>query len=225
MSELWLDLLPILAVMFISPARTLGVILLLHTPKQAVTASAYVLGMIGAMTGQGVLLSLLMHVVGLTVERRGGELMTVVSALFVVVGLILLSGAGKFLAHDDDDKAPPEWFSKIEVMSPSQAFKLGVGWLMVSPKQWALVLTAVAVIFTSFLAPLISLLNFFIFTLLVQTVFFIIIGIHLLMPHRSQRILDMLFAWIKRNLRVMAIVLFGFFGLFFLIKGLIGLIG
>ena len=59
MSELWANLLPILAVMFISPARTLAVILLLHTPKRAVTALAYVLGMIGAMMIQGVLLGFL----------------------------------------------------------------------------------------------------------------------------------------------------------------------
>ena len=56
MAELWLNLLPILLVMFISPARTLAVILLLHTPKKTLTAFTYVLGMIGAMMVQGILL-------------------------------------------------------------------------------------------------------------------------------------------------------------------------
>ncbi len=177
------------------------------------------------MMAQGFLLGILMNVVGLTVERRGGDLMTVVSVLFVVVGLILLSGAGKFLAHDDDDKAPPEWFNKIETMAPTQAFKLGVGWLMVSPKQWALVLTAVAVIYSAFLPPILSILNFFIFTMLVQTMFFVIISIHLLIPQRSQEILDALLVWIKRNLRAVVVGLFGFFGLSFLIKGIFGLMG
>ena len=225
LADLWVNLLPILAVMFISPARTLAVILLLHTPKKSVTAFAYVVGMISAMMVQGLLLGFLMTMVGLTVERRGGDLMTVVSILFIVTGIILLSGAAKFMANDDDDKAPPDWFAKIEIMSPAQALKLGFGWLMVSPKQWVLVLTAVAVIFTAYLPPLISALNFFVFTLLVQTVFFVIIGISVLMPNRSQKILDSLFAWLKKHLMALAIGIFGFFGIFFLLKGLVSLAG
>jgi len=38
MTDLWLALLPILLAMLISPARTIAVILLLHTPKHALTA-------------------------------------------------------------------------------------------------------------------------------------------------------------------------------------------
>jgi hypothetical protein len=225
MADLWINLLPILAVMFISPARTLAVILLLHTPKKGVTAFSYVVGMICSMMVQGLLLGFLMTVVGLTVERRGGDLTTVVSIVFVVVGIILLAGASKFIFQDDDDKAPPDWFEKIETMSPTQALKLGFGWLMVSPKQWVLVLTAVAVIFTAYLPPAASAVNFFIFTLLVQTVFFVIIGLHTLMPSRSERILDTLFVWLKKHLRAVAIGIFGFFGIFFLIKGFTGLVG
>ena len=70
-----------------------------------------------------------MSVVGLTVERRGGDLATVVSILFVVTGIILLVGGSKFIFQDDDDKAPPDWLAKIELMSPSQAVKIGV-WLV-----------------------------------------------------------------------------------------------
>ena len=222
---MWANLLPILAVMFISPARTLAVILLLHTPKKAVTALAYIVGMISAMMVQGVLLGFLMSLVGLTVDRRGGDLATVVSILFVVTGIILLVGALKFIFRDDDDKAPPDWLAKIEMMSPAQATKLGFGWLMVSPKQWVLVLTAVAVIFAAYLPPAASILNFFIFTMLVQTIFFIIIGIQVLMPKRSEKILDAVFAWLKKHLITLVIGIFGLFGLFFLVKGLLGLVG
>ena len=225
MADLWMNLLPILAVMFISPARTLAVILLLHTPRKGVTAFSYVVGMICSMMVQGLLLGFLMSIVGLTVERRGGDLMTVVSILFVVVGIILLVGASKFFFQDDDDKAPPDWFEKIETMSPTQALRLGFGWLMVSPKQWVLVLTAVAVIFSAYLPTLVSSVNFLIFTILVQTVFFIVIGIHALMPNRSERVLDALFVWLKKHLRAVAIGIFGFFGVFFLVRGFTGLVG
>lgn len=225
MSDLWLDLLPVLLAMIISPARTLAVILLLHTPKRGTTALAYVAGMICAMTVQGALLGLLMSVVGLTVERRGGDLLTVVSILFVVTGIILLTGAAKIFFQEDDDKAPPEWLAKAKTMSPADALKLGFGWLMVSPKQWVMVLTAVAVIFSAYLTPLASLVNFFIFTLLVQTVFFLVIGVDVLMPKRSEKILDGLFLWIRTHLRAVAITIFGLFGIFFVLKGLAGLVG
>lgn len=53
LTDLWMTLFPVLGVMFISPARTLVVILLLHTPKKGATAFAYVVGMSAAMMAQG----------------------------------------------------------------------------------------------------------------------------------------------------------------------------
>lgn len=225
MTELWLALLPILLAMLISPARTIAVILLLHTPKQALTAFAYVCGLVSAMLVQGILLGSLFSFVGLTMDERGPELMVVVSVMFILVGIIMLTGAAKFLfQEDDDDKPPPAWLDKIENLDPLAAFSTGFGWIMVSPKQWAFVLTAVAVIFTANLKPIASLVNFFIFSVLIQLVYFIIIGIHLLMPRRSEAILDEVFKWIKNNFRTVAITLFTGFGIFFLYKGISGLI-
>ena len=107
--------------------------------------------------------------------------------------------------EEDDDKAPPAWLEKIEFLSPRDAFSTGFGWILVSPKQWAFVLTAVAVIFTANLEPIVSLVNFFIFSVLIQLFYLIIIGLHLLMPERSGAILDSLFAWIKNNFRPVVI--------------------
>ena len=94
---------------------------------------------------------------------------------------------------------------------------------MVSPKQWAFVLTAVAVISTANLSAAGSLVNWFIFSVLIQLVYFVLIALDLLMPERSAAILDSLFGWLKRKLRAVAIGVFTLFGLFFLIKGFIGL--
>ena len=226
MTDLWLALLPILLAMLISPARTIAVILLLHTPKQALTAFTFVCGLVSSMMVQGILFGFLFSFVGLTMDERGAELTTLVSVLFILVGIIMLTGAAKFIfQEEDDDKPPPVWLEKIEQLSPSEAFSTGFGWIMVSPKQWAFVLTAVAVIFTADLDPIASLVNFFIFSVLIQLTYFLIIGIFLLMPKRSEAILDGLFNWIKNNFRPVVIVLFVGFGLFFLIMGISGLIG
>jgi threonine/homoserine/homoserine lactone efflux protein len=226
MTELWLALLPILLAMLISPARTIAVILLLHTPKGARTAFAYVSGMVTSMMVQGIILGFLLSVVGLATDSREGDLALVVSVLFVVVGIVMLTGSSKFIfQEEDDDKPPPKWLEQLESLEPRTAFATGFGWLMVSPKQWVFVLTAVAVIFTANLSVAASLLNFLLFSVLIQVVYLVLLAIYLLMPERSEAILDSLFKWLKRNLRVVAIVIFVGFGLFFLIKGLMGLAG
>ena len=226
MSDLWLALLPILLAMSISPVRTTVAILMLHTPKQAVTVFGFVSGMISAMMLQGIIFGSLFSFVGLTADQRPGDLATVVSILFIVAGIILLTGAAKFIyPEEDDDKSPPDWLTKIEHFTPKQAYVTGFGLLMASPKQWVFVVTTVAVIFTANLSVAASLINFFIFTILIQLVYFIIIAIHLAMPKRSEKILDALFVWLKKNLRVIAIVIFVGFGLFFMLKGIAGLAG
>ena len=224
MSELWLALLPILLAMLISPARTIAVILLLHTPKQVFTPFAFVCGLVSSMMIQGVIFGFLLSFVGLTMDERGAELIAIVSMLFILVGIIMLTGAAKFtFKEEDDDKAPPAWLEKIEYLSPRQAFSTGMGWILVSPKQWAFVLTAVAVIYTANLDPIGSLVNFLIFSVLIQLPYLMIIGLHLLMPNRSEAMLDSLFYWIKNNFRPVVIVIFTGFGLFFLFKGISGL--
>jgi hypothetical protein len=96
MTEMWIDLLPVLLAIMISPARTLAVILLLHTPRSTTTALSYVAGMISAMLLQGAGLGAAMSLVGLTSDERSSDLTVFVGALFVVGGLILLAGAFKF---------------------------------------------------------------------------------------------------------------------------------
>ena len=110
------------------------------------------------------------------------------------------------------------------IITPRVLFTTTFAWIMVSPKQWVFVLTAVAVIFTANLNPIQSLVNYFIFSVLIQVFYLLIIGIHLLMPRRSGAILDTFFNWIMHNFRPVVIVIFTGFGLFFLFKGISELI-
>lgn len=56
----------------------------------------------------------------------------------------------------------------IEQVPQRAASSTGFGWTMVCPKQWAFVLAAVTVIFTANLSPIQSLVNYFIFSMLIQ---------------------------------------------------------
>jgi hypothetical protein len=226
MNDMWIDLLPVLFAMMISPARTLAVILLLHTPRSTTAALSYVLGMVSAMMVQGAALGAAMNIVGLTGSDRSSDLSIFVATLFVVGGVVLLAGAFKFAtAPVSGGGSLASALEKLERIGPSGAFKIGFGWIFASPKQWVFVLTAVAVIFTAQLSVVGSLANYLLFSVLVQLAYLVIIGSYLIAQDRVSKALDAVFKWIKAQLRVSAIGLFVFFGVVFLIKGLSELAG
>ena len=218
---MWADLLPVLFAMMISPARTLAVIILLHTPKSTSTALSYVGGMVSAMVVQGAGLGAAMSLVGLTSDDRSGDLSVFVGALFLVGGIILLAGALKIAtAPASGGGSLASALDHLESVDPTAAYKVGFGWLFASPKQWVFVLTAVAVIFAADLRAVGSLANFVVFTLLVQAAYFMIIGGFALARDRVGPILDSVFGSIRAHLRPIAIGLFAGFGIIFLLKGL-----
>ena len=218
---MWSDLVPVLLAMMISPARTLAVIILLHTPRSTTTALSYVLGMISAMMIQGAGLGAAMSIVGLTSADRSSDLSIFVGALFVVSSVVLFAGAFKIAAAPKAGGGSlASALERLEHIGPSGAYKIGFGWIFASPKQWVFVLTAVAVIFTAQLPTAGSLTNYLLFTLLVQLAYLFIIGGYSVARERVSRVLDVAFGWMKTNLRTTAISLFAGFGLVFLIKGL-----
>ena len=199
MTDMWIDLLPVLFAMLISPARTLAVILLLHTPRTTATALGYVAGMVSAMMVQGAALG----------------------AGIVVGGVILLAGAFTIAtAPASGGGSLASALERLETIEPAGAYKVGFGWLLASPKQWVFVLTAVAVIFTAQLRAIGGVANFLVFTLLVQSAYLVIIAAYALAEDRIAPLLDAVFGWIKDHLRGTAIGVFAFFGIVFLLEGL-----
>jgi hypothetical protein len=226
MTDMWTDLVPVLLAMMISPARTLAVIMLLHTPRSTATALGYVAGMISAMMIQGAAFGAAMSIVGLTSADRSSDLTVFVGALFVVGAVVLFAGAFKiWTAPASGGGSLASALQRLEDIDPSGAYKIGFGWIFASPKQWVFVLTAVAVIFEAQLRPLGSLTNYLVFTLLVQIAYLLIIGAYSVARDRVSGVLDAAFGWIKTNLRTTAIGLFAGFGVVFLIKGLATLAG
>jgi len=225
MSELWIDLLPIAVAMAITPGRLIALILLLHTKHAVLTSLAFVGGMATNMLIEGLAFALIFSFTGVfDVEEAAGP-PAVIAILFVVIGVLMLVGAAKVLfTSEDEDKAPPKWLAEIESFTPGKAYKLGLSWLFVSPKQWVFTLTAVAVLFAANLEPLTSLANYLLFILIVLSLFFLLILAYIVLGDRSQAFLDRLFGWLKKNAMTIMIVVFILFGLYFLIKGITGLV-
>jgi hypothetical protein len=221
MNDIWIELLPVLFALMISPARTLALILLLHTPRSTATALSYVLGMVTAMMLQGAALGAAMSIIGLTADDRSADLSVFVGALFVVGGVILLAGAFKIAtAPATGGGSLASLLERLENLEPGGAYKIGIGWLLASPKQWVFVLTAVAIIFTAQLRTIGSLANYLLFTVLVQLAYLLIIGGFTIARAPVGRVLDSVFRWLKAHLRPTAIGIFTGFGLVFLFKGL-----
>ena len=219
MVDLWVDLLPVLFAMMISPARTLAVILLLHTPQRAVTASAYVAGMLAAMMVQGTAFGLLMRLIGLTEASASSSLETFIGTLFLVGGVILLVGAIRMARPPAGGGGALEAaIAKLESASPRAAAAVGFGWLFASPKQWVFTLTAVSVIYAAYLSPGAAIANYLVFAVLVQLVYIVIIAIAAALPGRIDALLDATFAWIRKHLRTIAVTVFTVLGVVFVLN-------
>mgnify|MGYP001819950613 CR=1 FL=1 len=226
MNELWLNLLPLVLAMAITPGRLIALILLLHSKKAVANSLAFTGGMASNMLIEGFAFALIFNLTGaFAVEGSDGP-PAIVAILYVVIGVLMLSMAAKQIFHkEDEDTAPPDWLTKIDTFTPGQSYKLGLTWLFISPKQWVFTLTAVALIFAARLDPLVSLLNYLLFILLVMALFFLIILIYIVLGERAQGFLERLFSWLKQYMQTIVLIVFVGFGLYFLVKGILALAG
>ena len=221
MSDLWLDLLPIALAMAATPGRFLALILLFHTKQAVLTSLAFVAGMASNLLIEGLAFALIFSITGVFDVEEGAGPPAILATLFVVIGILMLVGAGKMLFHkEDEDKAPPKWLAEIESFAPGKAYKLGLGWLFLSPKQWVFTLSAVAVIFAAGLDPLIALANYLLFILIILSLFLILILSYVILGDRSRKFMDVLLNWLKKNAMTILLVVLVVFGLYFLIKGI-----
>ena len=132
----------------------------------------------------------------LTDDDRSGDLSVFVGALFLVGGIVLLTGAFKIAtAPATGGGSLQSALDKLEHIEPAGAFKIGFGWLFASPKQWVFVLTAVAIIFAADLSPIRGLVNFTVFTVLVQAAYLVIIGGYLVARERVDPVLDAVYGY------------------------------
>jgi cadmium resistance protein CadD (predicted permease) len=63
------------------------------------------------------------------------------------------------------------------------------------------------------------------FILIALTLFFVLILIYIVLGERSQDFMDRLAHWLKEHAQTVMVLVFVVFGLYFLIKGLTGLVG
>jgi len=224
MPELWIDLLPLVVAMAIVPGRFLVLILLFHTKQAVANSLAFVAGMASTMLIEGLAFALIFNLTGTFAVEGSAAPPAIIAILYVVMGVLMLVVAAKqIFQKEDEDKAPPKWLAEIDSFTIGKSYKLGLGWLFISPKQWIFTLTAVAIIFAADLDPLTSLFNYLLFILIVLSLFFLLVLIYVVFGDRSQKFLDRLFKWLKEHANTIVLVVLIVFGLYFLLKGISGL--
>lgn len=226
MTELWLDLLPIAVAMAVTPGRLLALILLLKTRHAVLTSLSFVGGMATNMLIEGLIFALIFSLTGVFKVEDGAGPPLIIAILFVVIGTLLLAAAAKVLVNsEDEDKAPPQWLAEIESFTPGRAYRLGLAWLFISPKQWVFTLTAVAIIYAANLELTLSLANYLLFILIVLSLFFLLILIYVVLGDRSQAFMQGLFKWLRKHAETILVMVLVVFGLIFVVRGAYALVG
>ncbi len=217
MLELWGNLAPLIIVSAALPLQTIITLQLVRSSTRA--AFAWVAGMTTIRLVQGFLFGI---VFAATEERAGTD-----SPRFVLAGLLLIlalllyvKAFRKLLAAEDEDAPPPQWLTKAGSMSPLRAFAAGAGFMTVSVKFLVFTLGAVSAISEAHIDARLSILTFILFVLLAEIAPLAILALATASSSQSAAMLEAFSAWLRRNNRLVTIVIGVVFGTWFLLKAL-----
>ena len=156
--------------------------------------------------------------------ESGSNLIT--STLLLVVGiLMLISAVRKWRKEEDPDAPPPKWMAALSGLSALQAFGMGALLMALSIKQWVFTLSAIAVIEQGQLSLAGNVLTYLFFVLAAQSLVLAPILVSAVAPVQAAKLLDAIQGWLERNNRAIIIAASSIFGVWFLWKGIAGLIG
>ncbi len=221
--ELWSSLLPLIIGSALVPIQIVITTMLLRSPAGRVTAIAWVVGMTVVRLGQGIVFGLILGVGGTPGETSSGT-GTGISLLLLVIAIVFYVTAIKQLAGGpDEDAPPPRWMAMIEAVTPTRAFLLGVGLLLIGAKPWVFTLGAIAAIGDAGLDRAGAIVAFLVFVLLAESIHLLLVGIAYVMPRRADAVLDGVKDLLARHNRTIVIVIGAVFGTWFLVKALSGL--
>ncbi len=224
MGEVLVSLVPYIIGSALVPVQIIITVLLLKSPRQGLAKGmAYAAGMTTTRLLQGLIFGLI-FTESAEIEE-GGSKGPVISTLLLVLGLFLLITAYKQWRGEDDPDAPPsKWLTMLDGVTPLKAFGIGVALPLIGAKLWVFTLSALAVIAAAPLEQPLGAIVYLLFIVLAQSLLLIPITIRILIPKRSQSILDRFSAWLTQNNRPIVIIVSLVFGVLFLYFGISGLL-
>jgi hypothetical protein len=217
MLELWGNLAPLILVSAALPLQTIIALQLVKSSTRA--AFAWVAGMTAVRLIQGFLFGV---VFSASEERSGPDSPRfVLAALLLILALLLyVKALRKLLGAEDEDAPPPQWLTKAGSMSPLAAFAAGAGFMTVSVKFLVFTLGAISAIAEARLDARLSALMFVLFVVLAEIAPLTILALAATSSSQSVAMLDAFSAWLRRNNRLITILIGVVFGTWFLLKAL-----
>jgi hypothetical protein len=224
MGTVIVSLLPLIVGAALLPAWIIIALFLLRGKGGLLKAAVFAAGAMTVRVVQGVLFGFIFSEATDASGEGGSDLIT--STLLLVLGiLVLISAVKKWRKEEDPDAPPPKWMETLGGLSAIQAFGVGALLMALSIKQWVFTLSAIAVIDQWELSRAGNVLTYLFFVLAAQSLVLAPILVSAVAPVQSAKLLDAIQGWLERNNRAIIIIASSIFGVWFLWKGIAGLIG
>lgn len=225
MDTLFVDLLPLILGATLAPIYPIIVLLLLQSERGLVKAIALVMGTVVVRLLQGVLFGLILAP-AVDAESEAG-LQLIGPTLLTVVGILLLvMGVKKWRKEstEEDGDNPPKWMSALTDMTAPKAFGGGMLLILLAVKQWVFTLSAISVIQEAQPGTRAGISLYLLYALATQALVLPPIVAFAVAPQRSAAPLNWAQGWLQRHNRVIVMVVSLVFGIFFLYRGVAGLL-
>jgi hypothetical protein len=224
MGAVIVSLVPLIVGAALLPAWIILALFLLRGEGGVRKALAFAAGAMTVRLVQGVLFGFVFSEASDASGEGGSDLIT--STLLLVLGiLMLISAVKKWRKEEDPDAPPPKWMAALGGLSIIQALGIGTLLMALSIKQWVFTLSAIAVIEQGELSLAGSALIYLLFVLAAQSLVLAPILVSAVAPVQAAKLLDAIQGWLERNNRAIVIAASSIFGVWFLWKGIAGLIG
>ncbi len=218
------ELIPLILGAAIVPIWIIIVLFLLRGKGGLLKALAFVVGISSVRLAQGIVFGYIFR----SAEEASGESGSgvIVSTLLLVIGILLLITAFKqYRKEDDPDGPPPKWMEIFSTATPVKAFALGAALIAIAAKQWVFTLSAIATIGQASLSQVENVITFLVYVLLAISLPLVPILFSAIAPRQSAVTLERMGKWLEKHNRHIVIAVSLIFGVFFLWKGMSGLMG
>lgn len=216
------DLLPFALVVTISPINFVAAILLLFSKRPVANATMYLLGFVLGVAAMLTGITALADVIGLS---PGSERSRGTSVLFLVLGLFLIVvGIRKFSRQPGSESKSdqPRWTKGIGDFGAGQSLLVGASVGALNPKNIAVAFASAVVVATAQLPGAQQVLVIAIYTLIASIGVAMPIVVALALGDRSENVLSDWRQWLERNNGTVMAVIYLFFGVILLGKGIAG---
>jgi hypothetical protein len=222
MGAVLIELLPLIVAAAVLPVWIIMTLFLLRGEGGLLKASAFVAGAVGVRLLQGVLFGLVLGSDEAGADRSG----VIKATLLLVVGLLMLIAAyKKWRKEEDPDGPPPKWISTLTGLSTLKALGAGALLMAVAVKQWVFTLSALAIIDEGQVSLPEGVLLFLIFVIGTASLTVAPIIVAAVAPAQAGKLLDGAQGFLERHNRVITIAVSLIFGVWFIWKGITGLMG